>query len=168
MAIEQNVLRSCVALKLITNGLDMAHDMREQRRGATGPHDDDARANSCTDDGTPAPAHDDDTCTDDDTPSRRMAMIRHMKMMHMRIHAQTMVHLHPRMTMTQAQTMIHPGRRMTMIHAQMQAQTMPLAPLVSMRRAQWSDNTRNVHPTEIADEPLADLRGRELSERESV
>ena len=35
MAIEQNVLRSCVALKLITNGLDMAHDMREQRRGAT-------------------------------------------------------------------------------------------------------------------------------------
>ena len=108
--------------------------------------------------------HDDDTCTDDDTPSRRMIMIRHMKMMHMRIHAQTMVHLHPRMTMTQAQTMIHPGRRMTMIHAQMQAQTMPLAPLVSMRRA----HTRNVHPTEIADEPLADLRGRELSERESV
>jgi len=45
-----------------------------------------------------------------------MTMIRHMKMMHMRIHAQTMVHLHPRMTMTQAQTMIHPGRRMTMIH----------------------------------------------------
>ena len=37
MAIEQNVLRSCVALKLITNGLDMAHDMREQRRGATEP-----------------------------------------------------------------------------------------------------------------------------------
>ena len=106
MAIEQNVLRSCVALKLITNGLDMAHDMREQRRGATGPHDDDARANSCTDDGTPAPAHDDDTCTDDDTPSRRMTMIRHMKMMHMRIHAQTMVHLHPRVAMTQAQTMM--------------------------------------------------------------
>ena len=94
-----NVLRSCVALKLITNGLDMAHDMREQRRGATGPHDDDARANSCTDDGTPAPAHDDDTGTDDDTPSWRMTMIRHMKMMHMRIHAQTMVHLHPRVTM---------------------------------------------------------------------
>ena len=37
MAIEQNVLRSCVALKLITNGLDMAHDMREQHRGATEP-----------------------------------------------------------------------------------------------------------------------------------
>ena len=37
MAIEHNVLRSCVALKLITNGLDMAHDMREQHRGATEP-----------------------------------------------------------------------------------------------------------------------------------
>ena len=41
-----------------------------------------------------------------------------------------------------------------------------LSQLVSMRRAQLSDNTRNVHPTKIADEPLADLRGRELSERE--
>ena len=41
-----------------------------------------------------------------------------------------------------------------------------LSQFVSMRRAQLSDNTRNVHPTKIADEPLADLRGRELSERE--
>ena len=41
-----------------------------------------------------------------------------------------------------------------------------LSQFVSMRRAQLSDNTRNVHPTKMSQ--LADLRGRELSERESV